>query len=161
MKKLIFVRHGKAEDGETDITDFERSLTVKGKVIAGEMALRFREKEGDPGLIITSPAFRAFETAMIFASEFGISAENIMLNSNLYLRMNFQSLLSILSGIDEHIVKITFFGHNPSFSETADMLSKDGCDIIPKTGVVCLSFNIRTWSEINHNKGKIEYFLKP
>jgi phosphohistidine phosphatase SixA len=35
MKRLIFVRHGKAEDGSPEISDFERSLTLKGKVISG------------------------------------------------------------------------------------------------------------------------------
>ena len=31
MKKLIFIRHGKAEDQAADISDFERSLTLRGK----------------------------------------------------------------------------------------------------------------------------------
>ncbi len=38
MKKLIFVRHGKAEDESPEISDFERSLTLKGKVISRLMA---------------------------------------------------------------------------------------------------------------------------
>ena len=42
MKKLIFVRHGKAEE-ESGISDFERSLTLKGKVISGLMALKLAE----------------------------------------------------------------------------------------------------------------------
>ena len=31
MKKIVFVRHGRAEDPSSEITDFERSLTLKGK----------------------------------------------------------------------------------------------------------------------------------
>ena len=33
MKKLIFVRHGKAEDDSPEISDFERSLVSKGKLV--------------------------------------------------------------------------------------------------------------------------------
>ena len=89
MKKLIFVRHGKAEDPAPEISDFERSLTMKGKIISKLMAQKLREKENSPGIIITSPAFRALETAFIFAEEFGIEPEKIIINSKLYYKMNF------------------------------------------------------------------------
>jgi phosphohistidine phosphatase SixA len=45
MKKLIFVRHSKAESQIFEISDFERSLTTKGKRIANAMAVRLKEKE--------------------------------------------------------------------------------------------------------------------
>ncbi|HEX7493785.1 MAG TPA: histidine phosphatase family protein, partial [Bacteroidales bacterium] len=69
MKKLIFIRHGKAEDPVHEISDFERSLTLKGKIISRLMAQRLMEKEKSPGIIVTSPAFRALETAFIFAGQ--------------------------------------------------------------------------------------------
>ncbi len=161
MKRLIFIRHGKAEDGSPEISDFERSLTLKGKVISRLMARKLVEKEQSPGIILTSPAFRALETALIFAGEYGINAENIIMNSDLYYRMSFQNLLSILSDINEDAEVVTLFGHNPSFTQIANNLSKEGCDFIPKSGVIGISFKIMTWSEIGRNNGKIEYFLKP
>jgi phosphohistidine phosphatase len=161
MKRLIFIRHGKAEDGSPEISDFERSLTLKGKVISRLMARKLVEKEQSPGIILTSPAFRALETALIFAGEYGITAENVIMNSNIYYRMSFQKLPSILSGINEDAEVVTLFGHNPSFTQIANNLSKEGCDFIPKSGVICISFKIMTWSEIGRNNGKIEYFLKP
>jgi phosphohistidine phosphatase len=161
MKKLIFIRHGKAEDESAGITDFERSLTVKGKMIAGLMAGKLMEKEKGPVVILTSPAFRALETALIFAAEFGLSAEKIKLKSSMYLSMNFQDLPALLSELPEETETVMFFGHNPSFTHVANMLTKDGCDMIPKTGIICISFKARTWSEISRNSGTIEYFLKP
>jgi phosphohistidine phosphatase len=161
MKRLIFIRHGKAEDGSPEISDFERSLTLKGKVISRLMARKLVEKEQSPGIILTSPAFRALETALIFAGEYGINAENVIVNSDLYYRMSFQNLPSILSGINEDAEVVTLFGHNPSFTQIANNLSKEGCDFIPKSGVIGISFKIITWSEIGRNNGKIEYFLKP
>ncbi|HEX7493501.1 MAG TPA: histidine phosphatase family protein [Bacteroidales bacterium] len=161
MKKLIFVRHGKAEDGSSEITDFERSLTLKGKVISRLMAHKLREKEKSPGVIITSPAFRALETALIFAGEFGINPDKIILNNNIYYKMSLQNLPAVLSVINEDSETVTLFGHNPSFSQIANSLSKDGCDSMPKSGIICISFNIMTWSDIGRNNGKTEYFLKP
>jgi phosphohistidine phosphatase len=75
--------------------------------------------------------------------------------------MSLRNLPAILSGINEDIEVVTLFGHNPSFTQVAKNLSKEGCDFIPKCGVVCISFNITKWSEIGRNIGKMEYFLKP
>jgi len=161
MKRLILIRHGKAEDESSEISDFERSLTLKGKVIAGLMAHKLLEKEKSPGVFLTSPAFRALETALIFAGKFGINADNVIMNSDLYNRMSFQNLPAILSTINEETETVSMFGHNPSFTQIANMLCKEGCDFMPKTGIVCISFNIRIWSEIGRNNGKMEYFLKP
>lgn len=161
MKKLIFIRHGRAEDPVPEISDFERSLTLKGKIISRLMARKFMEKEKSPGIIVTSPAFRALETAFIFAGEFGIDTEKVILNSSLYYKMSFQNLPDILSNINEDSEIVTLFGHNPSFTQIANTLCKEGCEFLPKTGIVCISFNITTWSEIGRNIGKIKYFLKP
>src|SRR5450759_3705589 len=128
MKKLIFVRHGKAEAETSDFSDFERSLTGKGKIVATQMAGRLLEKEKSLGVLISSPAFRALETALIFSREFGISADKVILNSNIYFKMSYRNLPAILSTIDEETETVTMFGHNPSFTEIADSLSREGCD---------------------------------
>ena len=161
MKKLIFIRHGKAEDPAPEISDFERSLTLKGKTISKLMAGKLIEKENSPGIIITSPAFRALETAFIFAEEFGIKPEDIILNSDLYYKMNFNHLPEILSLAGEDTDSITLFGHNPSFTQITNSLCRGGCDFMPKCGVIGISFNINTWSDIRQNTGKVEYYLKP
>ena len=158
---MIFVRHGKAEDESPEIADFERSLTLKGKVISKLMAQKLQEKIKNPGAILTSPAFRALETALIFAEAYEIDAGNVIMSSSIYNKMNMQNLPVILSAVNEVTEAVTLFGHNPSFTQLANNLSREGCDFMPKSGVVCISFNIMTWSDIARNTGTIEYFLKP
>jgi phosphohistidine phosphatase len=161
MKKLIFIRHSRAEDPDPEITDFERSLTIKGKIISRQMAKRFREKEKKPGLLVSSPAFRAIETAYIFAGVLGIKPEGIIINSGLYHPATIKTLFEILEKTDDGIDTITLFGHNPSFTEMPDRLSREGCDFLTKTGIVCISFNIKNWADLKLDSGKQEYFLKP
>lgn len=161
MKKLIFVRHSKAEDPALEISDFERSLTTKGKSVANIMALRLKEKEKSAGVLLTSPAFRAAETALIFAGIFKISYEQMIMAGNIYYKLNLRTLRESLSRIKEEEDIVTLFGHNPSFTELANELSKEGCDFIQKCGIVAISFKISTWSELNQNIGNIEYHLKP
>ncbi len=161
MKKIILVRHGKAEDPSAGISDFERSLTLKGKNISRVMGRRIREIEKSPVTIISSPAFRAFETALIFAMEFGVEPENIILQSKLYHKMSIRYLQEMLSAAAENSDTVIIFGHNPSFTEIADSLSGDGCDFMPKSGAASISFNISTWKEMKHKSGKLDFFLKP
>lgn len=161
MKKLIFVRHGRAEELTESISDFERSLTDKGKNVSRIMAGRLREIENDPGILITSPAFRALETAFIFAREYDIDPEKVILKSVLYNNLNLNTLAGILSEIPEEINTLMLFGHNPSFTELPDRLSKGGCDFLPKSGIVCISFKSKKWKDIIREKGKQLYFLKP
>jgi phosphohistidine phosphatase len=161
MKKLIFIRHGKAEDPVPEFSDFERSLTIKGKVVTSEMALKLKEKEKDLGVLVTSPAFRAFETAMIFNRIYGMSPEKIIINSDLYFNIDKTSFFGILRTVEEDVETITMFGHNPSFTELPELFCNIGIDVLPKSGIICLSFKTKTWSGISFNSGAIEYFLKP
>lgn len=163
MKKLIFVRHAKAEPEEDipGMSDFERSLTPQGKRVARQMAQIFLKKEGSPGLVLTSPAFRALETAIIFAGETGSSYDKIVMSADLYFGTNLEKLMKILSGMSDDISTITLFGHNPAFSDMPDKLATNGCGPVPKTGVVCLSFNTDKWTDVSKRSGNLEYFLKP
>jgi phosphohistidine phosphatase len=161
MKKIIFVRHARAEDPVSEISDFERSLTSKGKIVSRLMARRLKEKETNAGLMITSPAFRALETAFIFAGELGIKPDNIMIDSNLYYKSGIKHLLELLLKLDDDIDTITLFGHNPAFTEMPDRLCTDGCEFLTKTSIVCISFQVKSWSGIKLDSGKQEYFLKP
>jgi phosphohistidine phosphatase len=161
MKKLIFIRHGRAEEASSMIPDFERSLTTRGKNISEQMALLLLEKEKKPGLFITSPAFRALETALVFARVFELNPDRLVLKSNIYYKSGMNFFADIIESADNKYDSIFLFGHNPSFTEIPDRLSKEGCDFLPKSGIVCLSFKTDTWKGVFHEKGKLEYFLKP
>jgi phosphohistidine phosphatase len=161
MKKMIFVRHGRAEESSSMIPDYERSLTTKGKNVSEQMALILKQKEKIPVVLVTSPAFRAYETALVFARVLDYDPDKIILKNCLYNKATLNSFSEIVEKISDDINSIIFFGHNPSFTEIADRLSKNGCDFLPKSGIVCISFKTDTWRGIVREKGTIDYFLKP
>jgi phosphohistidine phosphatase len=161
MKKMIFVRHGRAEEPSSSFPDYERSLTAKGKNVSEQMALILKQKEKNPAVLVTSPAFRAYETAVVFARVLEYDPDKIILNNSLYSHATLKSFSGIVEEISDDINIIIFFGHNPSFTEIPDRLSRSGCDFLPKSGIVCLSFKTDTWEGIVREKGTIDYFLKP
>ena len=161
MKKLIFVRHGRAEEQSDNFPDFERSLTEKGKIVSAAMAATLSEKETGRFIFVTSPAFRAYETAFVFARVLNIDPDSMILINALYTSASLNTIAGIVEKIDNMIDTVVFFGHNPAFTEIPDRLSRDGCDFLPKSGIVCLSFRTDSWKGIVYLKGRIEYFLKP
>ena len=77
MKRLVLVRHAKAVQwGYED--DFNRDLTERGVSDAGKVSAFLKEKGIRPDLIITSPAARALQTAMIFAGTFNYPEEKVV-----------------------------------------------------------------------------------
>jgi phosphohistidine phosphatase len=161
MKKMIFVRHGRAEESSSMIPDYERSLTTRGKNVSEQMAMILKQKEKLPAILVTSAAFRAYETALVFARVLEYDPDKIVLKNSLYSRATLNSFSEIVEEISDDINVVIFFGHNPSFTEIPDRLSRNGCDFLPKSGIVCLSFKTDTWKGIVREKGTIDYFLKP
>ena len=161
MKKIIFVRHGKAEEPSEMVSDFERSLTPKGKNTSEHMAMKLKQKEKGKTLFVTSPAFRAYETALVFARVLGYDPDDIIIKNSLYSKATLNEFSQIIDNTTKETDSVILFGHNPSFTEIPDRLSKSGCDFLPKTGIVCLSFKADAWKGIVREKGTIEYFLKP
>jgi phosphohistidine phosphatase len=161
MKRIIFIRHGKAEDLNSDISDFERSLTTKGKRELHDIALKLHEKQPSIDLFLSSPAFRAIETAYILAGYYGSKLEDVHISDNLYYRTNTTSFISYLRMVEDDKNNIAIIGHNPSITTIAEQFSKDPVDFIPKSGVVCLSFNSKIWATIKEDQGKLEYIINP
>jgi len=161
MKKLIFVRHGKAEDTESLSPDFTRSLTKKGKVISAHMAKRMAKQEKGNITIVTSPAFRALETAIIFAGVLKSSYSGIILSEAVYDSFGIEKLKNILLDAgDEHQV-VAIFGHNPSFSLLVNQLSGSNRGFMPKSGVACFEFDVSSWADISAVNANMLYFLNP
>ena len=161
MKKLIFIRHGKAEEQPGEISDFERSLTLKGKIQSKLMAQLLRSHEKNIGLIITSPAFRAIETAIIFAREFGSNPDAMNISSDLYFNLEPGEYISFFSARSEEYDTMTLFGHDFLISEMAAFFAEDETEVLPKSGVLCLTFNADKWSSLLKASGKTAYFLNP
>jgi len=125
------------------------------------MAVKIKEREKGNTVIITSPAFRAYETALVFARVLGFDPDKIILKNSLYSKATLNSFSDIFENLSNDTDTAILFGHNPSFTEIPDRLSKSGCDFLPKSGIVCLSFKTDTWKGIVREKGIIEYYLKP
>lgn len=156
----MLVRHGKATHGFSEKSDFDRKLTASGRRDATVMALKIKEKEFFPELLISSPAARALETAVQFAEVWASPADVIKRDISIY-EADTKSLLNVVVNIDDTLDKVALFGHNPGITDLANYLTGAEGPDMPTSAVVWIEFPVEEWKYISQETGTILLFEYP
>lgn len=158
MKQLILVRHAKAEAHGSRSSDFERRLTEKGKRNSSIIANRIKDNGCSPDLLISSPAYRALETAEEFADVFSIKHELIRQKQAIYDEYDPAIFLGLLDTVDDNIGTIMMFGHNPSMSEFGWYMCRKFRNSMKKTAALGIGIEANNWASILPGSGKLMYY---
>ena len=153
MKELILVRHAKSSWQDPALRDHERPLNKRGKRDAPEMGDRLARRGYDPDLIISSSADRALETARAFAVKLGYPSEHIQTEERIY-HASVDELLEAIRGVEASVETLVLFGHNPGFTQLANLLGPRDIFNMPTCGVLHLRFNTKSWSTIGPVAGE-------
>jgi phosphohistidine phosphatase len=159
-KQLIVVRHGKSDQGEHGMSDFDRTLNHRGNKNAHEMAERIIHKEIVPELIVSSPAVRALSTAKHFADVLNISQGNIQQEQSIY-EANTTALLKVINQLSNDYQRVALFGHNPGLTELVNYLADAKIYNLPTAGVVVIDFPFDDWSLVSQHTGSLFFFDSP
>jgi phosphohistidine phosphatase len=150
-KTLILVRHSKAENRNSSLNDFDRSLTEEGKSDTVKMGNFLLNAGIVPDFIITSSAVRAYETASIFADVFKTDTKNIKSTRNLYY-CSAKTLLDQIYGLPETINCLLVVSHNPGISDLTRGLSAGKSFYMDNTQVTFLTYDIKHWYQVGEVK---------
>lgn len=156
MKRLIFVRHAKAEPWDGKKNDFERQLSSKGQNDAAIMAGVLQDNGIRPDLILSSSADRALQTAQIIAEKMNISSGKLKKKDDLYEDVTTNDILEIISTTMESVNNLMVVGHNPWISIVSEALSFDYDEIMPTCGVLVLDYKVDFWDEVLPGNGKVK-----
>ena len=159
MKTIYFIRHAKS-DQNTQCADFERPLNKRGEKDAPFMAKRLKHYKVNPDIIISSPAKRAHDTAVIIAKTLKYPKDKILLKKELY-DSSHDEYLSVLQNIDDNHKIIFLVGHNPSITEICEILSNSIIGNIPTAGIFCIKFDTKSFKDITEGSGKVVFFDLP
>lgn len=160
MKTLYLSRHAKAEKGFADINDFDRPLTHRGILDAARMGSLLKQRNIIPSVFITSPAIRALSTAFIFAHEMGYPWDKIRIDENIY-EASAEALLQVIRSVNDEHGSVMLFGHNPAFTDAANVLTAGTFENIPTSGVVCMEFDTQSWKKADPGTGRLRSFDTP
>ena len=147
MKTVILIRHAKSSHEHAGMSDVERPLNGRGEREAPRMARRLAERGGAFDLLISSPANRARSTAGIFAEMLGASPSDSRIDDRLYSGMT-SDILCVVHDLGPAMDRVLLFGHNPNVTEFVNAFQNVEILNVPTCGVVELSFNVESWSEV-------------
>jgi phosphohistidine phosphatase len=159
-KTLYLVRHAKSSWKHHGLGDSERPLNKRGKHDAPLMGKTLRNRGEIPGLLISSPAKRALNTAKLFAKEFNYPKEKIKISEILYMAANVD-LYEVIMKCDDGLRSIMLFSHNPGVTDFVNLIAGSNIENVPTTGTVRIDFDITSWEEIKNTKGEIKFFISP
>ncbi|HEV7643395.1 MAG TPA: histidine phosphatase family protein [Pyrinomonadaceae bacterium] len=158
MKTLLLLRHAKSSWDDTSLSDFERPLNPRGKQTAPFIGELIAEKGWQPDLVLSSPAERAKQTALL-AKEAGSLKAEIRFDEKIYEASQFQ-LLEVLKGISAPAGTVLLVGHNPGMEGLLGLLTGE-MQSIPTAALIRISLDIDSWDRIERDSGKLEEFIKP
>jgi phosphohistidine phosphatase len=160
MKRLIIVRHAKAEQGGFD-HDFSRELSDKGKTDAQKISGDLKEWNIFPDYILSSPANRALTTARIFAEELDFPKQKIIEKKGLYFDCTTQEFVDLIHEIPDNHDNVFVFGHNPFVYFMAENMCQSFTGDMPTCSTVVIDFKIDSWKEVEPRKGNFFLHLYP
>jgi len=160
MKTLLVVRHAKSSWEDSSLDDFHRPLNERGEKDAPRMGKRLYEKRLNPDLVLTSPAIRAFNTALAIAEILKIPSAHIKAEQKLY-HASEDTLLNFLRKSPDAADCIMLVGHNPGLTGFVNDLLDEDIDNIPTAGVVMAQLDIPSWKDAQWKCGELLFFDYP
>lgn len=160
MKTIYLVRHAKSSWQNPGQKDYERPLLESG-IERTQKVTGFLLKKGvKPGLIISSHAVRAFETARLLAKALGYPEDDIQQDRQIYLGTE-DNLLDIVSSMPEELDSVMMVGHNPVMTGFAQMLQARIAEDLPTSAVVGISFETDDWTRILLSNKRVNFIVFP
>lgn len=149
MKTVYFVRHAKSSWDSPNLRDIDRQLNESGLKTAEKMASFISDLDIRPDVIISSPAKRAYSTAVFFAKSFGIETADIRIAEEIYEAL-MSDILQLINGLPQEIDTVMLFGHNPTFTNLANYFSTDFIPNVPTCGILKVEANTNNWTQFNN-----------
>ena len=167
MRRLLLLRHAKAERSEPGTKDFARVLIDRGRKDAAKIGAYMAAHALIPDRVVLSPAARTQETWKYAANAFdpapaAMSAERVYDATP-------HTIFGVIKDTPASAHTLLVIGHNPGLHELALMLIATG-DVdarerlrekLPTSGLVIIDFAFDNWSKLHPQSGRLERFVSP
>jgi len=117
-----------------------------------------KRNELAPGLILSSPAVRARETASLVKEAAGLDAE-IKHNERIY-EASPQTLQHVAASIDDRFESAMIVGHNPGMEGFIRLLT-GSLEVMPTGALAIIDLDISDWESIGKATGTLRQVIRP
>ena len=158
MKTIFLLRHAKSSWENSDLSDFDRPLNQRGLEAAPFMGETIAKNQFQIDKIISSPARRAQQTAILVRESANINGE-IEYDDRIY-EASPPRLLKVISEIDEKYQSVMLVGHNPGMEGLVKSLAGE-LQPMPTAALAVIDLKIDKWNEITADGGNLRILLRP
>ena len=159
MKTLYLVRHAKSSWNFNELNDHDRPLSNRGRRDVRKMAMVLCKNVKATEQIMSSTASRAFYTALFMADHWGLSESQIDLHRTLF-HADPLEILTLLRKFATYEV-VAVFGHNPGFTDLANLFSNHYIENLPTCSAIGFNINIKHWSALTTQKAEPLFYYTP
>lgn len=160
MKRLLIIRHAKSGWDDPSLTDFDRTLTDRGKSDAAMMAKRIKKNSIKIDAFVSSPAKRAKKTAEIFMKEYDEKEKNLLLVPSLY-EACIKDFYDAVEKLNDQEDTVALFSHNPGITGFINSLECSPIYNMSTSAVFALKIKTKHWKEFKESKKEFLFFDYP
>ena len=169
MRRLLLLRHAKAEPGGPDQDDHDRVLAERGLTDADAMARYLKAQGYQPDRILCSTSMRTRQTVAPVLREVPAPIEFV---EALYHAPPGR-IAALAQDADNDIKVLLMVGHNPGLEQCAALLAREPVkpkelhrhDLLeekfPTGALAVLEFDITSWKKLSPCSGKLVDFVRP
>jgi phosphohistidine phosphatase len=168
MRRLMLLRHAKAERDSHSGSDRDRRLDSQGRADAAAMGRWMTAQGHRPERALVSAAARTRETWDLLAAEWPAAAAAADHLPELY-GADPGELLHAIHAAESAVQSLLVVAHNPGLHELAlaltasgDAAARTALDAnLPTTGFVILDFAADAWDDVSFRGGALVCFVSP
>jgi phosphohistidine phosphatase len=164
-RQLLVLRHAKSAWDTDAPSDFERPLAKRGRKDAPRMGEWLRENGLAPDYVVSSPAARARETALMACKALGFKEDRVVWDGRIY-EGGLSGLLAVLAGCPDKAARVMLVGHSPGVETLVRYLGGDAVDeppdgkLLPTGTVACLDMP-KSWKTLEEGSGTVVSITRP
>lgn len=167
MRRLLLLRHAKAERSQPGGRDHDRILAERGRADAAKVGAYLVRHGLIPDRAVVSTASRTRETWALVSAALG-KAPPAEYEDRIY-EATAHAILKVIKESDAAVRTLLLIGHNPGLHELANLLIASGdiearqrlLEDFPTAALVAIGFASEDWSGVHAHGGRIEHFVTP
>jgi phosphohistidine phosphatase len=166
MRRLMILRHAKAERIAPGERDRDRKLAKRGRSDAPAIGAYMARHRLVPDLALVSPAARCQETWTLVAAAFAKTPKTV--NDERLYNAGAERLIGVITETDGARC-VLLVGHNPGIHDLAVELIASGevearervSEKLPTSGLVVIDLAFDEWAQLHPHAGRLERFVNP
>jgi len=168
MRRLLLLRHAKAERLQSGGRDHDRILAKRGREDAAAIGAYLVRHKLVPDQALVSTSARTRETWTLVAKAFAAKAPPVEFEETIY-EASPEAILKAVRTTEPAAKTLLVVGHNPGMQQLAGMLIASGdvearqrlLEEFPTAAFATISFAVQDWESLHANGGRLEHFVTP